>query len=247
MSTTAGSTRCCRTSPIRWWRSSHHGSISAEGSTPLAHYESSRSPLDLGAEQGRIAAGTRVSYVPAAALVVRVDALRAIGGFDESLRIGEDVDLVWRLDRRRPPLPLRARRRLCTIGRDRHCWRGLASAFGYGRSAASLDHKHPGAVAPLRMSGWSAAVWALVFARRPIAALAVARRNHRCPAPQARRPPAGGIRSVSPVSDICLPAASSRRPSPASGGPPLCSPPCSCDGRDCHSPLRSSFHRCSIG
>jgi hypothetical protein len=37
-----------------------------------------------------------------------------------------------------------------------------------------LDRKHPGAVAPLRMSGWSAAVWALVFARRPVAAVALA-------------------------------------------------------------------------
>ena len=35
------------------------------------------------------AAGTRVSYVPAAAIVVRTDALRAIGGFDECLRHNE--------------------------------------------------------------------------------------------------------------------------------------------------------------
>lgn len=146
--------------------------ISAEGSTPLANYESSRSPLDLGALRGRIAAGTRISYVPAAALVVRVEALRAIGGFDESLRTGEDVDMVWRLTdagnrcryepasmvrhRPRPTMPAWVRQRVA-----------------YGRSAAALDRKHPGAVAPLRMSGWSAAVWALVFARRPIAAVAI--------------------------------------------------------------------------
>ena len=48
-------------------------------------------------EPARVAAGTRVSYVPAAALVVRTEALRAIGGFDETLRVGEDVDAVWRL------------------------------------------------------------------------------------------------------------------------------------------------------
>src|SRR4029079_460923 len=56
----------------------------------LAMYESARSPLDLGDEAARVAAGTRVSYVPAAALVVRTEALRAIGGFDETLRVGED-------------------------------------------------------------------------------------------------------------------------------------------------------------
>jgi hypothetical protein len=46
--------------------------------------------------------------------------------------------------------------------------------MAYGRSAASLDRKHPGFVAPLRISGWSAAVWALMGARRPVAAVAVA-------------------------------------------------------------------------
>jgi hypothetical protein len=50
----------------------------------------------------------------------------------------------------------------------------LRQRVAYGRSAPALDRKHRGAVAPLRMSGWSAAVWALVFARRPVAAVAVA-------------------------------------------------------------------------
>ena len=48
---------------------------SAAGTTTLAEYEMARSPLDLGSLPGRIAAGTRLSYVPAAALVVRTDAL----------------------------------------------------------------------------------------------------------------------------------------------------------------------------
>ncbi len=56
------------------------------------------SPLDLGPDPARIRSGTRVSYVPAAAIVVRVDAFDAVGGFDERLRFGEDVDFVWRLD-----------------------------------------------------------------------------------------------------------------------------------------------------
>ncbi len=56
------------------------------------------SPLDLGARPARVRAGTRVSYVPAAAVVVRAAAFDAVGGFDEALRLGEDVDLVWRLD-----------------------------------------------------------------------------------------------------------------------------------------------------
>ena len=59
---------------------------STDGTSTLAQYELARSPLDLGPEQGRIATGTRISYVPAATLLVRTDALRSIGGFDETLR-----------------------------------------------------------------------------------------------------------------------------------------------------------------
>ena len=55
-------------------------------------------PLDLGPVEGRVRARTRVSYVPAAAVVVRTTPSGEVGGFDEDLRVGEDVDLVWRLD-----------------------------------------------------------------------------------------------------------------------------------------------------
>jgi len=146
---------------------------STPGASHLAQYESARSPLDLGDQPARIAAGTRVSYVPAAAIVVRTDALRAIGGFDETLRVGEDVDAVWRL--------LEAGHR-CRYAPDvvvHHRPRPTLSAWvrqrlTYGSSAAGLERRHPGAVPPLRISGWSAAVWALMLLRRPAAALIVA-------------------------------------------------------------------------
>jgi mycofactocin system glycosyltransferase len=146
---------------------------STAGTTTLAQYESVRSPLDLGSEQGRIVAGSRISYVPAAALVVRADALRGIGGFDESLRTGEDVDMVWRLTEaghrcRYEPASIVHHRPRATL----RPW--ARQRLAYGRSAAALDRKHPGAVSPLRMSGWSAAVWALVLARRPLVAVVVA-------------------------------------------------------------------------
>ncbi len=50
--------------------------------------------LDMGASPAAVTPGGRVPYVPSAALVVR---RAALGGFDEALRYGEDVDLVWRL------------------------------------------------------------------------------------------------------------------------------------------------------
>jgi mycofactocin system glycosyltransferase len=138
----------------------------------LARYERGRSPIDLGPDRARIRAGTRVSYVPAAAIVARVDALRAVGGFDERLRVGEDVDLVWRLDaagwacRYEPGVEVRHRPRA-----DWRAW--LAQRVAYGSSAAPLALRHPGALAPARMSGWSAAAWGLAAARRPLAGLAL--------------------------------------------------------------------------
>lgn len=131
------------------------------------------SPLDLGAEPARIRAGTRVSYVPGAALVVRVAALDSVGGFDEKLRFGEDVDLVWRLDAagwhgryepgatvwHRPRPTLRAR---------------LRQHASYGTSAAPLALRHPHALAPLRSNGWTAAAWASAAVGHPIVGVALA-------------------------------------------------------------------------
>jgi mycofactocin glycosyltransferase len=136
--------------------------------SPVAWYERSNSPLDLGPEPARIRAGTRVSYVPAAAIVCRVDALREIGGFDESLRFGEDVDLVWRLDeagwrcRYEPAVE---------VGHDpRPSWGAWArQRITYGASTAPLARRHPGALAPIRMSGWSVVTWTLAALERPIA------------------------------------------------------------------------------
>ena len=144
-----------------------------EGNGTLQRYEANRSPLDLGPEPARIAWGTRVSYVPAATIVCRVAALHRLGGFDESLRFGEDVDLVWRLARDgwvcryEPAVEVRHRTRP-----DVRSW--LRQRVGYGTSSAPLAARHPGALAPLRMSGWSAAVWALIAVRRPFIAIGVA-------------------------------------------------------------------------
>ena len=142
------------------------------GAPLLARYESVRSPLDLGPTEGRVRAGTRVSYVPSAALVARVDVLLASGGFDEDLRHGEDVDLVWRLDEH----GIRVRYEPAAVVHHRprptlRAW--LAQRAGYGRSAASLARRHRGAVPPVAVSGWSAVVWALVGVGQPIAGMAV--------------------------------------------------------------------------
>jgi len=139
--------------------------MAAPGALPA--FESIRSPLDLGAEPARVAPTTRVSYVPAAVLVCRAEALRAIGGFDASLRYGEDVDLVWRLVAagwrcRYDPSVTAFHRTRPTL----RTW--ITQRFRYGTSAAPLARRHVGALAPVRMSGWSAATWAPVVAGFPL-------------------------------------------------------------------------------
>jgi mycofactocin system glycosyltransferase len=144
----------------------------AGGASARARFEAARSPLDLGPQPARVQATTRVSYVPAAALVCRTDALRSIGGFHTALRWGEDVDLVWRLReagwrcRYEPSVVARHRTR-----RSMRAW--LAQRFRYGTSAAPLAERHRGALAPVRMSGWSAATWAPVLVGHPAVGLTV--------------------------------------------------------------------------
>ncbi|HEY3484978.1 MAG TPA: mycofactocin biosynthesis glycosyltransferase MftF [Ilumatobacteraceae bacterium] len=145
---------------------------SEPGTSLLARYEERRSPLDLGDDPARIRAGTKVSYVPAAAIVCRVAALREVGGFDQSLGAGEDVDLVWRLDeggwtcRYEPAVEV--------WHRPRRTWPAwIRQRITYGASAAPLSRRHPGALAPVRMSGWSAAAWLLAIAGRPVSSAAI--------------------------------------------------------------------------
>jgi hypothetical protein len=113
-----------------------------------------------------------VSYVPAAAIVFRVAALREINGFDESLRVGEDVDLVWRLDA--AGWRCRYEPRAEVFHLPRPSWRQwIRQRIDYGSSTAPLARRHPGALAPIRMSGWSVATWVLATLGRPVLGSAV--------------------------------------------------------------------------
>ncbi len=166
----------------------------ADHPSMLARYEVGHSPLDMGSEPARIAAGTRVSYVPAAVVVCRVEALIAVGGFDPGLRYGEDVDLVWRLAAagwrcRYEPSVVAYHRTRRTLPE----W--CIQRFRYGTSAAPLARRHPGALAPVRMSGWSAGMWIAVAAGWPVGgaltglatALALVRKLHDVPAVESLR------------------------------------------------------------
>jgi mycofactocin system glycosyltransferase len=127
------------------------------------------SSLDLGNEPGRIRAGTRVGYVPAAAIVVRADAFDAVGGFDPALRFGEDVDFVWRLDQ----AGWRCRYEPASTGwhEPRSNWPDrLRQQAGYGSAAAPLALRHPNALAPMHTNGWAVGSWLSALAGHPAVA-----------------------------------------------------------------------------
>jgi mycofactocin system glycosyltransferase len=127
----------------------------------LARYEAVRSSLDLGQREAPVIPYGPVSYVPSAAIVCRTKALREVGGFDDTLRAGEDVDLCWRL------VETGARLRYEPIALVAHDHRTLLrdwvvrKAF-YGSSAAPLSARHPDKTAPLVISGSALAMWILL-------------------------------------------------------------------------------------
>jgi mycofactocin glycosyltransferase len=140
------------------------------GPTLKERFEIAASPLDLGDRPGVVRPGAAVPFVPAAALVVRRDALGT--GFDPSLRTGEDVDLVWRLVT--SGWRVRYEPSVVVTHAARATWWGwLAQRFSYGLSAAPLEARHGDAAAPLRADPRVLATLALVLAGRPRAAAGV--------------------------------------------------------------------------
>lgn len=131
----------------------------AAGNSTIDRYERHRSPLDLGPQPARVVPRGRVSYVPTAAVVFRRSALEAAGGFDETLRFGEDVDLIWRVARRHT---VRYEPAVEVTHDNRRSWPAvLRQRAQYGSSAAHLDRRHPGDVAPVELNAWSLAAWTM--------------------------------------------------------------------------------------
>jgi mycofactocin glycosyltransferase len=149
-----------RSGPARWFE----------------RYDEVAQSLDLGARQALVRPGSEVSWLPAACLVVRrSDAYGDLGGFDESLRVAEDVDLVWRLVERGRRVRYDAD---FTVGHRSRAtvtsWLGRKAYYGTG--AALLAQRHGAHVAPAVVSPvYGVAAVALLAQRRwsaPVAVLA---------------------------------------------------------------------------
>jgi glycosyltransferase involved in cell wall biosynthesis len=163
------------------------------GPSWAARYTTAACCLDLGDAEARVVPGTRVAYVPTAALVVRRAALtpavgtgaaadpaagaggvfdpaaRTGGAFDPALRWGEDVDLVWRLHD--AGWRIRYDPAVRVAHHEPRGWAALLERrFRYGTSAAPLAIRHPGQVPPLVLHPWPALTVAGLLAGHPAVA-----------------------------------------------------------------------------
>lgn len=129
----------------------------------VLRYEAARSSLDLGPVPALVTPRSRVSYVPSACLVGRREAFGS--GFDETMHVAEDVDLVWRtvaagwLVRYEPGSVVAHEHRVST-----RAW--LARKAFYGTGAAPLAQRHGGAVAPVVASPWTLGVAVALLVQR---------------------------------------------------------------------------------
>lgn len=130
-----------------------------------------RSALDMGPRPATVGPGGRVPYVPTAALIARRAPLG--DGFDPSLRLGEDVDLVWRLRAagwriHYDPSVEVAHDDPSTLGGR------LRRRFGYGTSVGPLARRHPGDLDHLVLAPGPAVTVAGLATARPVVATASA-------------------------------------------------------------------------
>jgi mycofactocin system glycosyltransferase len=111
--------------------------------------------LDLGPDEALVQPRGRVSYVPTTALVLRRTSVEEVGGFDESMRYGEDVDLIWRLVaagwsvRYDPSVVARHDEPASFATR-------LTRRYHYGSSIGPLSRRHGAAVSGPSLSGFIA-------------------------------------------------------------------------------------------
>ena len=149
----------------------------------IGKYENARSSLDLGPIRGVVKPRSPLSWAPSAGVVARVSAIT--DGFDPSMRVGEDVDLVWRLSESGWRVRYEPTATAQHEHRD-HFREWFKRKAQYGTGAVPLAKKHPGSIAPAVMTPWSVALMVALIAQRrwslPVAiliALGASARNSR--------------------------------------------------------------------
>jgi mycofactocin system glycosyltransferase len=133
------------------------------GTNWIGRYENARSSLDMGPISAAVKPRSPISWAPSAAMVGRVSALH--DGFDSALRVGEDVDLIWRLSES----GWRIRYEASAIAQHEHRkdfrqW--FALKVSYGTGAVPLAKRHSQYIPPAVMTPWSVVMMASLIAQR---------------------------------------------------------------------------------
>lgn len=151
-----------------------NGAVRSRRPRWFERYDAVASSLTLGHRAASVGPGSAVGWLPSACLVGRT---RVVGGaFDESLRVGEDVDLVWRLASRGyrvryDPSVEAAHDTRSTL----RSWLGRKAFYGTG--SAALAKRHGDALAPAVLAPAYAVAGAALLLRRswslPVAGIAL--------------------------------------------------------------------------
>jgi mycofactocin system glycosyltransferase len=110
--------------------------------SPLDRYEAVMSSLNLGGREQSGDAGEDTFYLPSCNLLVRRSAFSSLGGFRQELRVGEDVDLTWRMRDAGGRIIYLPRGRVWHEHRSR-LKAFMKRRFEYGTSEGMLQNLHP--------------------------------------------------------------------------------------------------------
>jgi mycofactocin glycosyltransferase len=142
----------------------------AQGSSMRDRFEEQFSPLDMGDRSGLVIPNAVVHFVPSACLLVRRGSFG--DGFDESLRYGEDVDLVWRLHDQ--GWLVRYVADVVVSHRARNSWRDWwRQRVRYGQSSSELAKRHGTRLAPFRADTWTLLAWTSALLGKPMVGLRI--------------------------------------------------------------------------
>jgi len=127
----------------------------------LDRYEQVMSSLNRGVWPRRSSEQDPFFYVPSCNLLVRRNVFLSVGGFQEELVVGEDVDLCWRLQDQGHPVEYRP------VGIVYHRHRNRLKAFccrrfDYGTSEPLLQKRHPRRIKTFGFPLAGALFWAVL-------------------------------------------------------------------------------------
>jgi mycofactocin system glycosyltransferase len=108
----------------------------------IDRYEAVMSSLSLGSRERFGSSGDDTFYLPSCNLLLRRTVFLGIGGFEDSMHVGEDVDLTWRLRDEGWTIAY------LPVGTVFHEHRStlrsfMSRRFDYGTSEGTLQHLHP--------------------------------------------------------------------------------------------------------